>query len=63
MLSYSEALTMLKAGEDMRCTHWPAGHFVRLANAPPQGFHGQPFYTTKPEQLLREQLQTNWVRA
>lgn len=63
MLSYSEALTMLKAGEDMRCTHWPAGHFVRLATAPPHGFHGQTYLTTKPEQIAREQLQANWVKA
>lgn len=63
MLTYSEALTLLKLGEDMRCTHWPPGHFVRLATAPPQGFHGQPFYTTTLEQIQREQLQPNWVRA
>lgn len=36
MLTFSEALTQLKAGEDMRWLAWPAGQFLR-AVAPPTG--------------------------
>lgn len=64
MLTYSEALTLLKAGEDMRCTHWPAGHFVRLTlNKTAPGYHSQPFLTTTQQQLNTEQLQSNWVKS
>lgn len=54
MLTYSEALTLLKSGEDMRCVSWPAGHFVRLAQwpmQPPPGWHVQPYIPTQAEQL------------
>lgn len=54
MLTYSEALTLLKSGEDMRCNTWPSGHFVRLAHwpiTPPPGWHAQQYVPTQPEQL------------
>lgn len=57
MLTFSEALTLLKSGEDMRCTSWPPGHFVRLVNSPPQhiqGFAGSTYTPTQAELLGHE---------
>ena len=54
MLTFSEALTLLKSGEDMRVATWPPGHFVRLVQTPPQhieGFAGQPYIPTQAEML------------
>lgn len=54
MLTFSEALTLLKSGEDMRVATWPPGHFVRLIQTPQQqihGFAGQPYTPTQAELL------------
>lgn len=54
MLTFSEALTLLKSGEDMRVATWPPGHFVRLVQTSQQqiqGFTGQPYTPTQAEML------------
>lgn len=56
MLTFSEALTLLKSGEDMRVATWPPGHFVRLVQSwqqqqQIQGFSGQPYIPTQAEML------------
>jgi hypothetical protein len=34
MLTFEQALLMLKSGEDMRHADWPSGHFVRAVQKP-----------------------------
>lgn len=34
MLTFSEALTQLKAGQDMRVSTWPRSRFVRATRTP-----------------------------
>lgn len=55
MLTFSEALTLLKTGEDMRVQTWPPGHFVRLVVLPQRqeirGYAGTPYIPTQAELL------------
>jgi hypothetical protein len=52
MLTFSEALTLLKLGEDMRYKDWPAGHFIRLtADTVQTGMAAQPYQPTQAEML------------
>lgn len=64
MLTFSEALTQLKAGQDLRQPAWPAGYFVRIVMtrwptglAPelrqfkPGSKAGSPYLPTQPEML------------
>lgn len=62
MLTFSEALTLLKLGEDMRVSTWPPGHFVRLVPGEVRreipGFAGQTYLPTQAELLGH-----NWTKA
>lgn len=60
MLTFSEALTLLKSGEDMRFGSWPQDAFVRIADQQTTipGFIAQEFVPTQAEMLGNE-----WKKA
>lgn len=61
MLTFEQALLMLKTGEDMRHESWPAGRFVRLVmpgQTTPVGYQLQQYQPTQAEMLGQQ-----WSKA